>query len=212
MPAMHRTFVYIDGFNFYYRALRKGPFKWLNFYNLMQLILQPTNDIAKINYYTARVSGAKDPDQPRRQQIYFKALKTIPQVEIFFGSFITKTIKRPLAVPVPGLPSHVEVLSQEEKGSDVNIATHLIYDGCLDKYDVAIVVSKDTDLVEPIRIVTQNMGKKVGIVCPDENLPSQLGNVSTFCKHVRKQHLSSAQFPNVIFDADGQPIEKPKSW
>ena len=33
--------------------------------------------------------------------------------------------------------------------------------------DVAVVVSKDTDLVEPIRIVTQELQKPVGLICSD---------------------------------------------
>lgn len=178
----------------------------------MRQLLQPTNVIAKINYYTARVSGAQDPDQPRRQQLYLKALRTIPHLEIHFGSFLSKTITRPLAFPVDGLPQYVKVNSQEEKGSDVNLAAHLVYDGCSDKYDVAIVVTKDTDLVEPIRIVTQELGKKVGIVCPDTSLPPQLSRVSTFVRHVRDAHLSASQFPNPVIDASGQAIVKPSAW
>lgn len=208
----HRTIVYIDGFNFYYRALSRTPFKWLNPDALMRQLLQSTNIIAKINYYTARVSGAQDPDQPRRQQLYLKALRTIPHLEIHFGSFLSKVITRPLAVPVPGLPQYVKVHSQEEKGSDVNLAAHLVFDGCSDKYDVAIVVTKDTDLVEPIRIVTQELGKKVGTVCPDSDLPPQLSRVSTFVRHVRAAHLAASQFPDPVIDASGGKIAKPGTW
>lgn len=208
----HRTYVYIDGFNFYYRALAGGPFKWLNPEALMSRLLQKTNQVQRIKYFTARVSGAQDPDQPRRQQLYLNALGTIPHLDIFFGNFLAKKIVRPLVNPIPGLPAKVEVHTMEEKGSDVNMASHLVFDGCTNKYDVAIVVTKDTDLVEPIRIVTQELGKKVGIVCPDNNLPPALGQYSTFKKHVRSTHLAAAQFSNPVIDPQGNPISKPATW
>lgn len=208
----HDTFVYIDGFNLYYRALARSPFKWLNPDTLARKLLQPTNIIQKINYYTARVSGAQDPDQPRRQQVYLNALRTLPNLQIHYGSFLSKNITRPLANPIPGLPKYVEVCSQEEKGSDVNLAAHLVYDGCMNRYDVAIVITKDTDLVEPIRIVTQELGKKVGIICPDSNLPPQLERVSTFKKHIRSTHLADSQFPDHIMINQSQTISKPSAW
>ncbi|MDY0276277.1 MAG: NYN domain-containing protein [Desulfomicrobium sp.] len=164
-----------------------------------------------MNYYTARVSGMQDPDQPRRQQIYFNALQTLPNLQIHYGSFLSKKIIRPLANPIAGLPKYVEVCSQEEKGSDVNLATHLVYDGCMNKYDVAIVITKDTDLVEPIRIITQELGKKVGIICPDSALPPQLKKVSTFIKHIRIVHLAKSQFPDQI-RVQNNTISKPSGW
>lgn len=77
-----RTRVYIDGFNLYYRAVKNTPYKWLNLRKMCELIL-PDRSIEKIKYFTANVSARKnDPDQPTRQQIYFRALKTIPDLEI----------------------------------------------------------------------------------------------------------------------------------
>ena len=54
-----RSFVYVDGFNLYYRALAQKPHKWLNLYALATRML-PTNYIVEIRYYTARVSGNRD--------------------------------------------------------------------------------------------------------------------------------------------------------
>jgi len=49
----------------------------------------------------------------------------------------------------------------EEKGSDVNLACHLVNDAWAGRFDAAVVISNDTDLVEPIRIVTQELKKNV---------------------------------------------------
>ena len=62
---------------------------------------------------------------------------------------------------VPPYPVVAKVWKTEEKGSDVNLASHLVYDACQGSFDVAAVLSNDTDLVEPIRIVTQELGLPV---------------------------------------------------
>ena len=94
-----RTFVYVDGFNLYYRALAQKQHKWLSLYALAKQILDPENNIIAIRYYTARVSGNRDPDEPNRQAAYLRALKTIPGLSIHYGKFLPKIITRPLVNP-----------------------------------------------------------------------------------------------------------------
>ena len=67
-------------------------------------------------------------------------------------------------VPKPGSTSRfVEIHDTEEKGSDVNLAVHLLNDGWHGRYDVALVLSQDTDLIEPLRIASQELGKTIGL-------------------------------------------------
>ena len=42
-----RTFVYVDGFNLYYGALKSTSSKWLDLPALFAKILQPHHDILK---------------------------------------------------------------------------------------------------------------------------------------------------------------------
>ena len=124
-----RTNVYIDGFNLYYGALRKTPHRWVNLEKLCQLLL-PKNTIQEIKYFTAVVSARpNDPDQPVRQQLYLRAIQTLPIVSVHLGHFLTHEIMMPRVVP-PGQPQeYVRVIKTEEKGSDVNLAAHLLADG-----------------------------------------------------------------------------------
>jgi len=179
-----RTFIYVDGFNLYNRALKDTPYKWLDLRALCGHLLAPANQILAIKYYTARVSGDRDPDQPRRQQVYFKALETLPEVSIHYGKFLPKKIRRPLGTPIAGLPKFVEVHTVEEKGSDVNLAAHLVRDGFRNFFDVAVVLSKDTDLIEPMRIVRHELNKPVGMICPDKDAPQGLRDVASFVRHI----------------------------
>jgi hypothetical protein len=92
MPKQPRTAVYIDGFNLYYGCVKGTPYKWLDINKLLQIVL-PKNDITLVKYFTARVKPTpSDPDAPKRQSVYLKALKAhIPHLEIIEGRFLRVT-------------------------------------------------------------------------------------------------------------------------
>jgi uncharacterized LabA/DUF88 family protein len=205
-----RVYVYVDGFNLYYRALKGTAFKWLNLRELAKRVLDPADTVEKVRYFTARVSARSgDPDAPRRQQILFNALKTVPNLEIHYGRFLPKTKWRPLVAT----GKFVEIHDTEEKGSDVNLATHLINDGWHKRYEVALVFSQDTDLTEPIRIVVQELGLKVGVVWLDGGQPSRhLAGAASFVRHVRPADLAASQFPDPVILPGGKPLHKPAQW
>ena len=211
-------------------------------------------------YFTARVSGKANPGAPARQHAYIRALRTLPEVEVHFGSFLAKTVWRPLNnLPVAGrriqAPSPVtlpagnhkvigppdqtlpvdiypagtagkkrkrkpsapvtdaliaEFHTMEEKGSDVNLAAHLLNDAWNGLFDVAAVISNDTDLVTPIRMVTAEQGKSVIVVCPGRwQAAPKLKAVASGVRHIRRPMLQAAQFPDPI---PGTPISKPATW
>jgi uncharacterized LabA/DUF88 family protein len=204
--------VYVDGFNLYYGAVKGTPHKWLDISKMVQLLL-PKNQVLKINYFTALVkSRPQDPDQPLRQQVYLRALKTIPNLEIILGHFLSHEISMPLANCAPGKQKYATVIKTEEKGSDVNIATHLLHDGYIGAYKVAIVISNDSDLVEAINIVRHELKKSVIVLNPFKDTPSQeLNRVATFIKPIRQGVLAASQFPSTIKDINGT-FNKPPKW
>ena len=206
------SYVYVDGFNLYYGAVKGTAYKWLDIQKMVQLIL-PKNQILKIKYFTALVHARQqDPDQPIRQQMYLRALKTIPNLEIIRGHFMSHTVWMTLANPRPGQNPYVEVIKTEEKGSDVNIATHLLYDGVKNAYGVAILISNDSDLVEPINIVKNDLHKAVIVLNPNLVYPShELKKSATFVKDIRQGVLAASQFPNTMQDKNGT-FTKPASW
>ena len=99
--------VYIDGFNLYYRALQNTRYKWLDLQALAIRLLFPDFTPRRIRYFTAPID---DPAKQRRQQVYFRALETIPALEIYKGRFQSNPVWRPLANPRPGGPSRAEVV------------------------------------------------------------------------------------------------------
>ena len=253
-----QTRVYVDGFNLYYGALKGTKFKWLNLVELARHVLPADHTIDKLIYFTARVSGVSDRGAPRRQQVYLKALNTLPEVEIHFGSFLAKTAWRPLinlpvadkqinspipvtlpegnhsvegsktlpvgshtmrhtgkkkrhkiAKPLPGAVI-AEVHMMEEKGSDVNFAVHLLNDAWKEMFDAAVVISNDTDLVTPIRMVTTERKKPVFVICPGRwQIAPKLKDVASHVRHIHPAMLKDAQFPDRL---PNTKISKPAGW
>lgn len=98
----------------------------------------------------------------------------------------------------------------EEKGSDVNLAAYLLNDAWKDIFDAAVVISNDTDLVTPVRMVAVERRKQVFVVCPGRwQMASQLQRVATYQRHIRMPMLVRAQFPDPI---PGTTIRKPPTW
>ena len=207
MSSPSRTIVYIDGFNFYYVAVKDTPHKWLDFEAFCRLL--PRDNIVKIRYFTARISALpNDPQAPARQDTYLRALRTLPLIEIHYGHFATRSQRMPRAVPPHRT---VEVLRTEEKGSDVNLASSLLRDAFLGECDTAVVISNDSDLAEAVRIAQDDAGIKVGVVNPHPKRNRSRRLRGTFFKQVRESALARTQLPAVVYDHNG-PIHKPSSW
>jgi NYN domain len=214
-----RTIVYVDGFNLYYRLLEKRPaLKWLDLKALAATLLRPANVITGVRYYTAHISGRVDPTAPARQQRYLEALRTLPEVSVHLGAFLISEkfaglvhppeFRPRVALPQPW-PDVAKVVKVEEKGSDVNLACHLLLDAFQGSYDVAAVISNDSDLVEPIRITTQILGKPVGLLSPVGNPNPELRRAASFIRRISVSDIAASQLPDPVVRPDGTTIPKP---
>jgi len=207
-----RTNVYIDGFNLYY-ALKLTCYRWLDLDQLCRLLL-PKNTINRIRYFTARVEARPgDSGQRQRQDVYLRALATIPHLSVHYGTFLSHAVDAVRADSPPGGRRFVKVIKTEEKGSDVNLATHLLLDGFKGDYEVAAVLSNDSDLTEPIRVVRDELKLPIGVLCPHDNPSRLLMNAATpnFWREIRDTTLAKAQFTDVLADARGS-FHKPERW
>lgn len=207
----HRTIVYVDGFNFYYGAVRGTPWKWLDLAALFRRVLGPENDLVKVKYFTARVQPSRnDPHVNIRQDSYLRALQThCPAVEVYFGHFLRHRISMENANPPP---PQVDVWKNEEKGSDVNLALHVLHDAWLNAYDCAVIVSNDSDLAEALRLVKAHHQKLIGLItpgAPTRKTSRQLSAHADFVRTIRPAALQACQLPNPI---PGTNIHKPAKW
>ena len=98
----------------------------------------------------------------------------------------------------------------EEKGSDVNLAAHLLNDAWKNVFEAAAVISNDTDLVAPIQMVSVERRKPVFVVCPGRwQMAPDLERVASYKRHIRQNMLIAAQFLDPI---PGTTIRKPATW
>jgi uncharacterized LabA/DUF88 family protein len=218
---MARIIVYIDGFNLYYRALRKPEHKWLNIQILAETLF-PDDDVVRVKYFTAKIQPGKiDPRKHIRQQVYFRALETLPKVEILYGNYITSCARMPLYDEwKAGVKKLVRVAKQEEKGTDVNLAVHMLRDAFRGEFDVAAVLTSDSDLAEPFRIVAEELSLPVILLHPyvagaDGVLREPAKKLRVYVgnriKKIREGLLTASQLPDHLSDSRGQ-ITRPKEW
>jgi hypothetical protein len=172
----------------------------------------PGDQINRIRYFTARVRArADDPQQPQRQNLFIRALQTIPNLSIHYGTFLSHSVRMPVAQPPPNT---VEVIKTEEKGSDVNLATFLLVDGFEGDYELAVILSNDSDLLLPVKMVREKLGLQVGILNPQRDKAKfawSLMRAATFYRPIRMGVLGASQFPATLHDVTG-PFTKPSGW
>ncbi len=205
-----RTNVYIDGFNLYFGAVKGTAYRWLNVQRMCELLLpDPPHVIETIKYFTARISARpNDPQAPSRQNAFLRALAAQPKVRIFYGHYATREVTLPLANTNP--MRFARVLRTDEKGSDVNLAVHLVNDCHSLPLDSVVIVSNDSDLAEALRIA-RALGKNVGMLNPHKHPSQRLTQHCTFIKHIRQSVLAASQLPDTVHDTVG-PIHKPAGW
>ena len=146
-----RVAVYIDGSNLYFK-LRELKFSQLNKFNYRGLAswLARKREVISYRYYVgvvrAQANNAKGQELRKEQQRLFAHLTSPAQ------GFI---VKQGYLMGSDG--------TYHEKGVDVKIATDLLVGAYDDIYDVAIILSSDTDLIPAIQKI-KHLGKHVEYV------------------------------------------------
>ncbi|MFM2234404.1 MAG: hypothetical protein RL296_63 [Actinomycetota bacterium] len=234
------TGIYIDGLNLYYGALRNTPYRWLDL-ELLSKNLFPRDEIVIIRYFTAPINRRNDISKSHsRQALYLRALRTLNSVKIHLGHFqsneewkvITESSIHPADKFQPAFKPrnlfkmmwrnvvrskknsfvYVQVLIEQEKGSDVNLSTRLLHDCITGLCDKAVVISNDSDLAGAITLSRQYVNE-IGFINPHKTAPSKhLVQAAAFQAFLRPEVLSRSQFPQTVLDPKGREINRPKLW
>lgn len=201
---MERVLVYIDGFNLYFGMMEAGfeKCRWLNVAQLAQNLLKPTQKIVGVKYFTSRVSN--NPNKQKRQTTYLEALET-QGVEIIYGHYQSNSIECNRC-------GHLW-MDQNEKMTDVNIATNLIVDAFQDRYDMAMLISGDSDLVPPIRAVHSLFSnKRVFVSFPPKRHNQTVAAAAKGSQVIGRKKLADNQLPNTITKKGGYVLTRPSEW
>ncbi len=201
---MERVLVYIDGFNLYF-GMMEADFessRWLNVYLLAQNLLKPTQQIVGVKYFTSRVTN--NPSKQKRQTTYLEALEC-QGVELIYGHYQSNKVECKRC-------GHLW-LDQNEKMTDVNIATHIIVDAFQDRYDTAMLISGDSDLVPPVRAVHDLFRqKRVFVAFPPKRHNQTVAAAAKGWMVIGRKKLAESQLPPIVTKASGYQLAKPVEW
>jgi hypothetical protein len=200
--------VYVDGLSLYYSALERTPYKWLDLRKLCRLLL-PNDRIHRIRYFTSiPIYEWGDEPKGQRLQVYVRALETLRGLTVHYGTSRAETRRLPLPGSGPGTEF---VTARRTKGTDVQLASFMLADGFRGDYEVAVVVSTDSDLALPMRLVRRQLQLPVGLLKPGERYANELVRSATFWKPIREGVLAASQLPSQLTDEHGT-ITKPSAW
>jgi uncharacterized LabA/DUF88 family protein len=97
--------------------------------------------------------------------------------------------------------------------TDVNIAVELLSDAFTDSFDVALLVSADSDLVAPIKKVRSLFPTKRILTCfPPGRYSTDLKDATGISIKIGRAIFSRNQFPDKLQKADGYTLTRPDRW
>ncbi len=231
-----RVIAYVDGFNLYY-GLRHASYQsdiqhikhggnaadclgrslyWLDLRRVIPERLRKDEELIAIKYFTAprrvprnvQVSEAgrkRYIESNERQRVYLEALRTLEGVEVIEGWYSENN-------PYKCIKCGFEWPAFEEKMTDVNIATHILCDAFHDRFDRALLMTADADLVPAVR-ATKDLGKEVLLILPPGRKRAQeLRKVATVTQNIKIKALRGRRLPDVIQRPVGQPVRCPERW
>ncbi len=199
---MRRVIVYIDGFNLYHAIhnLQRPELKWLDLSALATSLLDAGDVLVGVKYFSAFATWL--PSSYQKHKLYTKALQS-QNVDVILGNFKEK--------PTRCISCGGEWKKHEEKETDVQIATHMVADALTGSVDRLILISADTDLVPPIKMIAAHKPScEVYVATPPRRI--------RYCRalspkiEIRASRIAAARFPNIINMPDGTVIECPEKW
>src|SRR5262249_18471883 len=135
---------------------------------------------------------------------------TIPELSVHLGEFRRQKKSMPLVGRDDSVGPMRLVWDTEEKGSDVNLAVELVNDAWSNLYDLAVVVSNDSDLERAVRIARRKQ-RLVGVLVRGDADVNSLKRVSSFLVTLKESDLRNALLPRDIPVPNGT-LRIPQQW
>lgn len=195
---------YIDGFNLYF-GIRKSKwtkYYWLDVEKLSINLLAKDQYLVEAKYFTSPIRG--NANKQKRQSTFLEATECMG----------VKPIKGKYRInPYECRDKSVTHYIPVEKMTDVNIAVQMVIDGMKDKYDTALLITGDIDLIPAIRAVKRECrNKKVIVAFPPNRVCDDFNGIADECKRINEYHLKRSLLPPQITKPDGYVLTCPSQW
>ena len=205
---MKRVIGYIDGFNLYFGLKARGwkRYYWLDPVALVSRLIRSEQHLVALHYFTARIRDSRgNAEDAKRQTTYLDALATLDRLEIHEGHFLEKI--RECRRCGNRWPDY------EEKMTDVNIATRMLVDAHEDRFDTAILVSADSDLVSPVSEIRDRFpAKRVIAAMPPRRHSHDLAMAAHGHFQIGEQKIRKSQLPEAIPTDTNFVLRRPETW
>lgn len=202
---MNRVVAYVDGFNLYY-GLRSKNWKWFYWLNVQEMarwMLKPDQTLVDTKYFTSIIN--QPANKHKRQATYLEALQTLTDFQIYYGHYLWSTVTCRNC-------GHA-YRTHHEKMTDVNIAVELMSDAFQDSFDVALLISADSDLVGPVQAIQRFFNhKRIVVAFPPDRFSSALRKAANAHTFIGRNVLSKSVFPNEVIKPDGFVLQRPAKW
>lgn len=205
-PPALRVRMYVDGFNLYHglkEHSKARQYRWLNLRSLAEGLLLPGHRLDKVLYFTSLPPWNQA--KASRHEVYLDALAG-EGVEVIRGRFQRDT-QVCFADCEQIFPVYVEKLT------DVHIATTLLRDAVLDRFDWAYLVTGDADQAPAIRTLAELApAKRVRVVFPPRRQAAELQQVAAASfGPLGHRDVKRHVFPDVVTVGTRQ-LRKPDGW
>ncbi len=205
---MTRVMVYVDGFNPYFGLRSKGwrKYYWLDLYALTAALLKPGQTLEGVHYFTSRIraNGRNVPDM-QRQTAYLEALSTQNALQTHFGHYLEKFRQC--------RQCGAQWMDYEEKMTDVNIAVQLLADAFDNRFDTALLISGDSDLITPVcKLRAQFPAKRLIVAFPPGRQSFELKKAANATFIIGEANLRQSQLLAQVQRADGFILQRTAHW
>ena len=195
----------MDGFNLYF-GMKAGGWNdtlWLNIQKLAHDLLKPHQVLLHTKYFTSRVRN--NPSKEKRQKTYIEAIETLLDCDIYYGHYQSQ-------VEQCRICGHSYPYANE-KMTDVNIAVEILTDAYSDKFDMALLITGDSDLVPPIRAVHKLFNnKRVFVAFPPNRFNISVKDAAKGSLMIGRKKLKDSQFAEKVKKKDGFVLMRPTEW
>lgn len=202
---------FIDGFNLYHALnhfaggsdhFRYHKYKWNSLRKLANCYVTKKDSIEEILYFTTIAKW--DAGKMARHKLYIRAQEN-EGVKVVYGKFKRKEKKCTVCQKY--------FWTREEKQTDVNIAVFLFQLAIEDRYEKAIIISGDTDLIPAVNGIHSSFpGKEIGVVVPIGRSSEAFKQQTDFHHKMKETHLASSRFDDTITLRDSTTLTCPPNW
>jgi uncharacterized LabA/DUF88 family protein len=213
---MQKIVAYIDALNLYHSLKENNwaKYYWLDIPSLINKFVKEDQRLEKIYYFTTIANKSKS------QITYIEALQHVSVTRMISfslvkGRFEQEDIRCNNCGEFAFCKECEEQITfSHEKETDVNISVQMLSDAYEENFDIAYLLTEDSDQVGTIKTIKNffRSSKKVGVIFPPRRKSNHLINVSDFHLHISQNDLGKNQLPEKILKSDGYILKRPDSW